>query len=444
MVICQTPAEYRCLLSPVSQGGAAAPPTLGCGVQPLRGKETGSQCELAPRQNRFRNYDRLSLAQPFTFPDWCVGKAIECFTSPVAVSQQNNADERDGGMLSRRQFCVLTLGAGSAGLGMAGLAGSRSQEPQTGEQGSGSSALELVLVSRRSKALGTQVSIDVLHADRDRAEQGISAAFAELSLVERVMSLYVPGSQICRLNREGFLQDPHPYLVDVLQRARAMSTASDGAFDITVQPLWELYAEAKKANRLPDPEVVEAARAKVDWRRVEILPTEIRLRGRGTAITLNGIAQGFAADRAVEALRRHGIRRALVNTGEIAALGTKSHGEPWSVGIQHPRRNEAYVALVPLADRCLATSGDYATPLSADYREHHIFDPRVGHSPATFSSVSVVAPLACEADVLATTVFVLGAERGLTLLRSKPGCEALLVFKDGRVLTTDRFPTSNS
>ena len=192
-----------------------------------------------------------------------------------------------------------------------------------------------------------------------------------------------------------------------------------------------------------DPAAVASARAKVDWRRVEILPTEIRLAGRGTAITLNAIAQGFAADRAVAALRRHGIAHALVNTGEIAALGTKAHGEPWTVGIQHPRRKDAYVSLVPLTDRCLATSGDYATPLSADYRDHHIFDPRVGRSPATFSSVSVVAPKACEADALATTIFVLGAEQGLTLIRPRPACEALLVFKDGRVLTTDGFPTQD-
>jgi thiamine biosynthesis lipoprotein len=265
-----------------------------------------------------------------------------------------------------------------------------------------------------------------------------------LTAIEKVMSLYEPESQLCRLNREGMLRDPHPHLVAVLQQARAMSEASGGAFDVTVQPLWDVYAEAKRANRPPDPAAVEAARAKVDWRRVEILPAEIRLHGSGTAVTLNGIAQGFAADRVVETLRHHGIERALVNTGEIAALGDKSHGKPWTVGIQHPRRRDAFVAIVALANRCLATSGDYATPLSADLRDHHIFDPRLGHSPATFSSVSVVAPTACEADALSTTVFVLGITDGLKLVRSKPEREALLVLKDGRVLATEKFPTSNS
>jgi len=345
-------------------------------------------------------------------------------------------------MQSRRQFCALVVGAASAGLGWARCAAEHRPERQGDEPASVHSACELTPISRTSKALGTEISIDVLHEDRDQAERGIAAALDELSTVEQVMSLYVPGSQICRLNREGVLHDPHPYFVQVLRYAAGISEASGGAFDITVQPLWEVYHAAKQAGRAPDPASVDAARAKVDWRRVEVLPSEIRLGGRGTAITLNGIAQGFAADRVVDALRRHGVARALVNTGEIAALGTRADGAPWTVGIQHPRRPDAYVALVPLADRSLATSGDYATPLSADFRDHHIFDPRVGRSPGMLSSVSVVARTACEADALATTVFVLGAEQGLTLISSRPACEALLVFKDGRVLTTDGFPTS--
>jgi thiamine biosynthesis lipoprotein len=325
-----------------------------------------------------------------------------------------------------------------------GFAASRGQGPQTAEEANSLSARDLVPTSRSSKALGADMSIDVLHADRGQAERGISAAFDELRVVEQVMSLYQPDSQLRRLNRDGVLHDPHPYLVTVLQEAQKMSEASGGAFDVTVQPLWEVYAAAKKANLRPDPTAVEAARTKVDWRRVEVLPAAIRLRGRGTAVTLNGIAQGFAADRAVEVLRQHGIEHALANTGELAALGHNSHGEPWTVGIQHPRHSDAYVAIVSLADRCLATSGDYATPLSSDYRDHHIFDPRVGSSPTTFASVSVMARTACEADALSTTIFVLGAEQGLTLVRSRPACEALLVFKDGRILATGGFPTSDA
>ncbi len=189
---------------------------------------------------------------------------------------------------------------------------------------------------------------------------------------------------------------------------------------------------------------MEAARHKVDWRRVEVAPHRIRVHDQGTAITLNGIAQGFAADRAVEALRRHGICHALVNAGEIGSLGGKPGGQAWNVGIQHARRPDAYAALARLEGRSLSTSGDYATTFTDDYRLHHIFDPRTGCSPSAFASVSVVAASACHADALSTAVFVCGAEAGLALVRATPNADALLIFKDGRRLATEGFPLAST
>jgi thiamine biosynthesis lipoprotein len=178
----------------------------------------------------------------------------------------------------------------------------------------------------------------------------------------------------------------------------------------------------------------------VGWQGLEVSPRRVRLNSPGGAITLNGIAQGFAADGVMAALRRHGVEHALVNTGEIATLGQRADAQEWSVGIQHPRRPEAYMGVVKLGGRCLATSGDYATTFSADFSRNHIFDPRVGQSPQHFSSVSVAAPNATLADALSTAAFVLLPEAGLRLVRSIPGADALLVFKDGRTVATEGFP----
>ena len=155
---------------------------------------------------------------------------------------------------------------------------------------------------------------------------------------------------------------------------------------------------------------------------------------------MNGIAQGYAADRAAAALNRHGIRHALINTGEVNALGRKSNDTAWTVGIQHPRREDAYISLARLAGRCLATSGDYATTFSSDFQHHHLFDPRSGRSPTHVSSVSIAAPSALQADALSTAVFVLGPERGLELVQAFRGADALLVKKDGSALATNGFP----
>lgn len=328
---------------------------------------------------------------------------------------------------TRRRFLCGLIGAG----GLLGLSA-------TGWLRRG----ELSSVTRTSHALGTEVSITALHENPDVAERAITAAFAELNLIEDVMSLYRPHSQLSRLNRDGVLNDPHPHFVQVLATARRMSERSAGAFDVTVQPLWSLHAAAQKAGRTPSATEIDAARSGIDWRRVDVSPSRIVLRGDGTAVTLNGIAQGFATDRATSVLRSYGIEHALINAGELTNLGDKEDGQPWTVGIQHPRRDDAWISLARLDGRCLATSGDYATTFSADRSRHHIFDPHTGHSPAEFASVSVVAATGLEADALSTAIFVAGLDRGLELIRSTPGADALFVLKSGRVLQTDGFPAS--
>ncbi len=294
-------------------------------------------------------------------------------------------------------------------------------------------------VSKTSWALGSDVTLTVLHRERRTADVALEAAFAELELVESIMSLYRPDSQICRLNRSGAIDRPHPYLVQVLHHARRVAERSNGAFDVTVQPLWELFQEARKLKRLPGEEEIAAARQRVDWRRIEISPEHITLL-ENAAITLNGIAQGFAADRVMTVLRQYGVRCALVNAGELGALGRRENGEAWSVGIQHPRQPDAYVSLAKLDGRCLATSGDYATSFSEDFRHHHLFDPRTGRSPRELASVTIAARTATEADALSTAVFVLGPECGAELVQRTRGADALMVLKDGRTLVTPGFP----
>ena len=329
-------------------------------------------------------------------------------------------------MWTRRRFLISGLAAGGTGLACA--AGWRFR-PADGE-----------LATHTSTAFGTQVAITVAHRNRAAAERAVAAAWDELRLVDDLMSLYRPDSPLCRLNRTGRLDAPHPYLVQALTAAAAMSRRSDGAFDATVQPLWELCAAARRAGATPEPAEIEAVRGRVDWRRVEVSPQQIALAGRGTAVTLNGIAQGFAADRVAEALRRQGVAHALVDAGELAALGAKPDGQPWQVGVQHPRAPGAFLALAQLDGRCLSTSGDYATRFSDDCRDHHIFDPRTGRSPDGLSSVTVAAATATAADALSTAAMVLGPGRGLALVRATPGADALLVLKDGRTLATAGFP----
>src|SRR5262249_5649599 len=239
----------------------------------------------------------------------------------------------------------------------------------------------------------------------------------------------------CRLNREGILKRPHQDILTVVRNALDWSRRTDGAFDPTVQPLWPLYTCGKP----PASAELEAARHLVNWRQGCLDEAPIRL-APGQQITLNGIAQGFAADRVGEIFRSHGIRHALLNTGEYGALGQKPDGNPWHIGIQHPRVREAYAALAALSDRFLSTSGDYETKFSDDFSSHHIFDPATGRSPTELSSVTVLAPTGMEADALSTAVFVLGPTLCLPLPSSRRNVDAFLVSKNGNIVFTPNFP----
>ena len=287
---------------------------------------------------------------------------------------------------------------------------------------------ELQRVTQSSHALGAKVTMTALHADEAVAREAVEAAFAELEAIEAVMSLYRPESELCRLNRDSVLEKPDARLVEVLRFAAQVSEKSGGAFDVTVQPLWTLKGAKADAETL----------ARVDWKKLRIEEQRIVLE-KGMAVTLNGIAQGYAADAAMRVLRAHGIEHALVDAGEFSARGANAKRDAWSIGIQHPREREAFAALARLENRCLATSGDYETAFSEDLSRHHIVNPHTGRSPEELASVSVLAPDAMTADALSTALFVLGAERGQELLREFTGTDALLITKDGRHIATSGF-----
>ncbi len=296
------------------------------------------------------------------------------------------------------------------------------------------------LRAKARKALGTTVRIQLIHEDTRVAEAAFERAFHAIEHVETIMSLYRPESQLRQLNTHRELRNPAPELIQVLRQAEHLATASNGAFDVTVQPLWELNQTARKTGNRPTTEAVQEALAAVDYRRLEIRSDALQLRSPARGITLNGIAQGFASDQARLALRQAGIQDALIDCGELAPLGQKA-GKPWRAGIQHPRYPNAFTTIAQLQERCLATSGDYASRFGTDFRNHHIFDPQTGHSPTEIASATVAAPSATLADGLSTTLLVLGIEAGSALLKQFPGTDALLVDKEGHQHQTSNFPS---
>lgn len=238
------------------------------------------------------------------------------------------------------------------------------------------------------RALGAEVTLRIEHPDGPRLA---ALAMAEIRRLEQVFSLYLPDSALAALNRDGRLPAPPFELLECLALAGAVHAASAGRFDPTVQPLWLAEARAREAGQsLSDPDR-EAARALIGWSRVTLAPEEISL-APGMALTLNGIAQGYIADRVAALLAERGLTRALIDTGEMVALPEGA----WPVRL-------AEGGTVNLQGRALATSSPLGMTFGGDGRSSHILDPRTGRPvPARWSSVSISAPRAALADALST------------------------------------------
>ena len=323
---------------------------------------------------------------------------------------------------NRRQFLSLSSGASMMLLGVTGYAEEKGIQKYT----------------RRSHALGTDIKFTVFHEDKKLAGTAINDALAQIEKVEKLLSLYRPDSQLSRLNREGIIRNPDPMLVGILNKAKELSKISAGAFDVTVQPLWNLFKKNSLKGKLPAEEDIQKAKAKIGWQHIDVQDDHILLNKAGAQITLNGIAQGLAADVAQKALKARGVEHALIDAGELNAIGNPHRKEAWRIGIQHCRK-PGYLCKTNLKNRCLSTSGDYQTKFTEDYRHHHLFDPRTGWSPTELGSVSVLAPTAMEADALSTAVFILGLKKGKQLIESLPEADALFVTKKGKAEYTEKF-----
>lgn len=309
----------------------------------------------------------------------------------------------------------------------------------------GLGALALVGGSAASTALrwqrrdlvgfGTTLSLQAGHADEAQLSTALDAAVATLQRIEAQMSLFRDDSALSRLNRDGRLDAPPPELRELLAISLDIARHSDGAFDPTVQPLWLAFAHAQAQGRLPTRGEVAAARALVDWRDLGLDAGGIRLARAGMGVTLNGIAQGHAADRVRGVLLAHGVRHALVDAGEYAMAGHDPAGARWTLGIADPRDEARLVARLLADGRCVATSGDDQTTFSADRRHHHIFDPRTGWSPPDIAGVTVAAPTGALADALTKVFFIAGPAQALAVAR-RWNVDALWITKDGRWAAT--------
>ena len=299
-------------------------------------------------------------------------------------------------------------------------------------------------VSETRLLMGTVVNLTLVTDDAATGREALAACLDRMAGLETVMSRHRTDSQLARLNRDGQLAAPDPALVDLLDEALRLSTLTGGAFDVTVKPLVDLYQAHQQAGDLPVPDAIQATLDRVGYAHLRVAADAIHFARPGMALTLDGIAKGYIVDQGVAALRARGFENVLVEAGgDLSATGRKAAGSPWKIGVEAPRPGgEGLLNVFNVSNQAVATSGDYMQPYSADYREHHILDPRTGHSAPELASATVLAPRGLLADALATALMVLGPVQGLDGLAALPGCEAYLVAKDLRTWRSPGFPAA--
>lgn len=288
----------------------------------------------------------------------------------------------------------------------------------------------------RGRALGGPARIAIRASDAARARRLVEFCVREIERLENIFSLYRENSEIARLNRHGRLAAPSHDLRLLLADARRYGALSDGAFDVTVQPLWRLYSGhfGKQQAQPGGPAARDIAKAAalVDYRGIDLDNGHAVLARRGMAVTLNGIAQGYITDRIADLLRDAGMTGVLVDLGEIRALDTTG-AEPWRIGIEDPRDPDMMSTELPLSSGALATSGGYGTRFDAAGRFHHLFEPATGRSAGGCLCASALAPTAVAADALATALAVSPPDQAPALLQAFRGQRARLVLNDGRI-----------
>lgn len=290
--------------------------------------------------------------------------------------------------------------------------------------------------SRDEAIMGTAIHVELWCDDAARAEAAIDAVMQEMHRIDASMSPYKETSELSRINRDAG-RGPVAVgaeLFDLLARALEFSRLSDGAFDISYAAAGHLY-DYRRGIKPAASELARACAA-IGWRGLLLdrAARTVRFAKPGMRIDLGGFAKGYAADRGAAILARCGIRHALVAAGGDSRLLGDRCGRPWTIGIRDPRREGEVVALLPLQDVSVSTSGDYERCFDdGAQRCHHLIDPRTGRSPDGVRSVTIVAPDGLTSEALSKTVFVLGAARGLQLVESLPGVDAVVVDADGRL-----------
>ena len=253
------------------------------------------------------------------------------------------------------------------------------------------------------RALGAESSIELFADSKQEADTVLENAVALIVYYERLFNLHDSHSEVSQLNRDGVLNNPSDEFSDLVNISKEFYEQSNGAFDVTIQPLWDLYKSHFNDKDQGDLEAqLKSILPLIGSEKILMQEQAISFEKRGMAISFNGIAQGFITDKVTEYLKSEGYNNILVDLGEYSAGGPQANGSPWRIGILNPFDAVSIADVIEMDSGAIATSGGYGNQFDYDGKHHHLFNPKTGLSSQKYASVSVKAKDATTADALST------------------------------------------
>lgn len=294
---------------------------------------------------------------------------------------------------------------------------------------------------RSEYIMGTIFDITSVGSSEKVFGDAATKAFNEIKRIDDLMSRYKEGSEVSLINKNAGIAPVKVghELIEVLQEARSISELSDGAFDVTIGPLTNLWGFDLEKNVVPPKEKIEELKGLVNYRKLKIdeAASTVYLEETGMMIDVGGIAKGYSLAKAMKVFEDAGIKDVIINAGGNLNLRGVKKGKPWRIGIQDPRDESKLIGTVSITDISVATSGDYQRYFTQDgVRYHHLLDPKTGLPAKGLISATVIGRGKTSMDGLSSAVFILGADKGAALMK-KVGVEGIMLAEDGRITVTD-------
>ncbi len=302
-----------------------------------------------------------------------------------------------------------------------------------------------VLRKRTVMLMGSRFDISIVASDSLSAERNIDTIIAEVTRIEYLISDWKPETQISEVNNNAGVR---PVKVDkevfeLAKRALYFSEITNGAFDISFAAMDRIWKFDGSMTEMPTPEAIKKSVEKVGYKNIilDSVNSTIFLRLPGMKIGFGALGEGYAADKCRSMMIAKGIKAGIVNgSGDMSTWGKQPNGKDWNIGITNPFQNDKLLAVVPLHEGSVTTSGSYEKFVVFNGKRYaHIINPATGYPATGLTSVTVFGPSTETANGFSTSLMVLGQEKGLELLNKYPEYSCIMITDDGKVITSKKL-----